>query len=76
YADPALALGAGPASGTPLVPPALDLRRSDARRRWGKMRFIWAPYAALSRHRGMSHTYPAGPTIRLADLAPRATPPV
>ena len=38
------------------------------------MRFIWAPYAALSRHRGMSHTYLAGPTIRLAYLALWAAP--
>ncbi len=74
YAETALALGAGLAFGTLLVTPDLDLQRNDARRRWGKMRFIWAPYAALSRHRGMSHTYLVGPTIRLAYLALWAAP--
>ena len=35
----------------------------------GALRFIWGPYAALSRHRGRSHTYLFGPTIRLLYLA-------
>lgn len=66
--DPAAALAAGVVFGTLFVTPDLDLALNDARRRWGPLRFIWAPYAALSRHRGISHTYLAGPVIRLAYL--------
>lgn len=55
--------------GTLLITPDLDLHLNDARRNWGPLRFIWTPYAALSRHRGMSHTYLLGPSIRLAYLA-------
>lgn len=69
YPQTAAALAAGLAFGTLLVTPDLDLRRNDARRNWGLLHFIWAPYAALSKHRGMSHTYLVGPTIRLLYLA-------
>ncbi|WP_082506130.1 DUF2227 family putative metal-binding protein [Deinococcus sp. Leaf326] len=69
YPQTAAALAAGLAFGTLLVTPDLDLRLNDARRNWGPFRFIWAPYAALSKHRGMSHTYLLGPTIRLLYLA-------
>ncbi len=69
HPDTALAFSAAFLFGTLLVTPDLDLQLNDARRRWGPLRFIWAPYAALSRHRGMSHTYVAGPLIRLAYLA-------
>ncbi len=64
----AAALGAGLVFGTLLVTPDLDLHLNDARRRWGRWRFIWGPYAHLSRHRGLSHSYLAGPLIRLAYL--------
>jgi uncharacterized metal-binding protein len=69
HPDTALAFSAAFLFGTLLVTPDLDLQLNDARRRWGPLRFIWAPYAALSRHRGMSHTYFAGPLVRLAYLA-------
>lgn len=55
--------------GTLLVTPDLDLHFNDARRRWGGLRFIWAPYAALSKHRGMSHSWLLGPLIRLLYLS-------
>lgn len=74
YPQTAAALAAGLAFGTLLVTPDLDLRLNDARRNWGPLRFIWAPYAALSKHRGMSHTYLAGPAIRLLYLALWVTP--
>ena len=69
YPQSATALAAGLTFGTLLVTPDLDLQLNDARRNWGPLRFIWAPYAALSKHRGMSHTFLAGPTIRLLYLA-------
>ncbi len=62
--------------GTLLVTPDLDLHFNDARRRWGGLRFIWAPYAALSKHRGMSHSWLLGPLIRLGYLALWCGPPV
>ena len=64
-----LAFGAGFLFGTLLVTPDLDLHFNDARRRWGGLRFIWAPYVALSKHRGISHSYVLGPIIRLLYLA-------
>ena len=48
--------------------PDLDLARSDPSRRWGPLRFLWAPYAALFRHRGISHSL-LGPLTRLLYLA-------
>ena len=64
-----LAFGVGYLFGTLLVTPDLDLHFNDARRRWGGLRFIWGPYVALSKHRGMSHSYVLGPVIRLLYLA-------
>ena len=64
----AAAFTAGMLFGTLLVTPDLDLKLNDARRRWGRLRFIWTPYATFSRHRGASHTYLLGPTVRLAYL--------
>lgn len=69
YPATACCLATGLMIGTLLITPDLDLQLNDARRRWGPLKFIWAPYAALSRHRGMSHTYVLGPTIRIAYLA-------
>ncbi|MBC7098181.1 DUF2227 family putative metal-binding protein [Candidatus Bipolaricaulota bacterium] len=50
-----------------LLSPDLDLARSDPSRRWGALRFLWAPYAALFRHRGISHS-PLGPLTRVLYL--------
>ena len=74
YPVTAASLSAGLMFGTLLITPDLDLRLNDARRNWGPLRFIWGPYAALSRHRGMSHTYLLGPSIRIAYLAVWALP--
>ena len=63
------AFGAGYLFGTLLVTPDLDLHFNDARRRWGGLKFIWAPYVAMSKHRGMSHSYVVGPVVRLLYLA-------
>ncbi|WP_407543147.1 DUF2227 family putative metal-binding protein (plasmid) [Deinococcus radiomollis] len=68
------AFGAGFVFGTLLVTPDLDLHFNDARRRWGGLKFIWAPYVALSKHRGMSHSYVLGPLIRLLYLAVLVVP--
>jgi len=51
-----------------LLSPDLDLARSDPNRRWGCLRFLWTPYAALFRHRGISHSF-LGPLTRLLHLA-------
>lgn len=49
--------------------PDLDLAHSAASRRWRGARFLWRPYAALFRHRGLSHAPLAGPLTRLLYLA-------
>lgn len=49
--------------------PDLDLARSDASRRWRRARFLWRPYAALFRHRGISHSPIFGPLTRVLYLA-------
>ncbi|WP_261665335.1 metal-binding protein [Deinococcus sp. Marseille-Q6407] len=57
--------------GTLLVTPDLDLNSPTlARKAWGPLGFIWIPYARLSRHRGMSHSYILGPLIRAAYITP------
>ena len=49
--------------------PDLDLARSDPARRWRGARFLWRPYAALFRHRGISHSPLFGPLTRILYLA-------
>ena len=51
-----------------LLSPDLDLARSAPARRWGPMRLLWAPYALLFRHRGLSHSLFWGPLTRLLYL--------
>ncbi|AXH00698.1 hydrolase (plasmid) [Deinococcus wulumuqiensis] len=65
----AAAVSTGMVFGTLLVTPDLDLHYNDARRNWGALKAIWAPYAAMSTHRGINHTYLAGPLLRLLYLA-------
>ena len=48
--------------------PDLDLRASRPMRRWGPLRVLWIPYAAVFRHRRLSHHPLLGPTTRLAYL--------
>lgn len=49
-----------------LLSPDLDLARSDTYRRWGPLRWLWAPYAAAFRHRRVSHHPLFGPITRIA----------
>jgi len=48
--------------------PDLDLRKSKASRRWGVLRWLWAPYALVFRHRRMSHHLLLGPLTRIGYL--------
>jgi uncharacterized metal-binding protein len=45
--------------------PDLDLVRSRSFRRWGVVRWLWAPYAGFFRHRGLSHHPLVGPLTRV-----------
>lgn len=54
--------------GTFLLSPDLDLPGSRPSRRWCLLRWIWAPYQALSRHRGISHMPILGTLIRIAYI--------
>lgn len=51
-----------------LLSPDLDLARSDAYRRWGPLRWLWLPYAAIFKHRQLSHHVVFGPLTRIAYL--------
>jgi len=48
--------------------PDLDLHKNRARRRWGPLGFIWAPYSKIFKHRGVSHNLLLGPLTRLIYL--------
>ena len=48
-----------------LLSPDLDLADSRATRRWGPLRFLWFPYAALFKHRQISHQLLLGPLTRI-----------
>ncbi|WP_287369675.1 metal-binding protein [Oceanithermus sp.] len=55
--------------GTLWITPDLDLaeRRNRPRplRFWGLLKPLWVPYGLLFRHRGLSHTWIAGPLSRI-----------
>ena len=51
-----------------LLSPDLDLAKSDSYRRWGPLRWLWAPYAAAFKHRRISHHPPFGPISRIAYI--------
>lgn len=64
-------------AGTFLVTPDLDLHGSKPKKRWGLLRILWRPYAALVPHRSsFSHGWLIGPATRLAYLALLALPPL
>ncbi len=64
-----LVLFAGAYVGASLfLSPDLDLVRSDVAHRWRAARYLWRPYAALFRHRGISHAPLLGPLTRLLYL--------
>ncbi len=50
-----LAFSVGSIVGTFWFSPDLDLKNSKPVRRWGKLSFIWWPYAMIVPHRGISH---------------------
>ena len=52
-----------------LLSPDLDLAKSDSYRRWGPLRWVWAPYAAAFRHRRISHHPLFGPITRIAYVS-------
>lgn len=51
-----------------LLSPDLDLHKNAARRRWGPLGFLWAPYSKMFKHRGLSHSLVLGPLTRLLYL--------
>jgi uncharacterized metal-binding protein len=51
-----------------LLSPDLDLNDSRASRRWGPLRIFWLPYAALFKHRQLSHHLLLGPLMRILYL--------
>jgi uncharacterized metal-binding protein len=63
-----LAFGAAYLFSSLWLSPDLDLRSNDARRRWRPLGFIWAPYAKVFKHRGLSHNLLLGPLTRIGYL--------
>lgn len=57
--------------GTFLVTPDLDLAEGHvrAKKHWGLLGVLWVPYGWLFTHRGISHTWFAGPLTRLLYMA-------
>lgn len=66
----ALAFAGSYLLGTFLVTPDLDLaeNRVRAKGRWGVVGFFWIPYGLMFAHRGLSHTWLAGPLTRVAYM--------
>lgn len=66
-----LALAAGFLLGSVWITPDLDMKgvRTAPLRAWGPLGFIWSPLLAVTRHRGVSHTFLRGPALRLLYLA-------
>ncbi len=58
------------AVGTFLVTPDLDLAKRSVRAKsnWGVLGWLWYPYGAIFRHRGISHSWVVGPLTRLLYL--------
>ena len=55
--------------GTFLLSPDLDLKDNVSAKNWGLLRLFWRPYAALFRHRGLSHTPVVGSLTRILYMA-------
>jgi Uncharacterized metal-binding protein len=53
--DEILAFSLGSLVGTIWFSPDLDIKTSRPVKRWGKLSFIWWPYASIVPHRGISH---------------------
>lgn len=74
---PFAAFAGGYLAGTFLITPDLDLAgKGNPRplRRWGPLAPLWSPYGRLSAHRGLSHTWLAGPLLRLLYLGVLLSP--
>jgi uncharacterized metal-binding protein len=54
--------------GTLLLSPDLDMWNTKPTKRWGPLKFFWAPYAWAHKHRGLSHSWILGPAVRLLYL--------
>jgi len=59
------ALPLGVLFGAWLLSPDLDLWNTLPTKRWGPLRFLWAPYSWACTHRGVSHSWILGPLSRL-----------
>lgn len=63
---PAVAIfGACYVASIALLSPDLDLVGSRPFKRWGPLRVLWWPYAAVFRHRKLSHQWFFGPLTRV-----------
>ena len=51
--------------GTFLLSPDLDLKDNASAKNWGLFRLFWRPYAALFKHRGISHAPIVGTLTRI-----------
>ena len=67
--DNAWALPVGTLIGAWLLSPDLDMWNTGPTKRWGPLKYLWAPYAWLHKHRGWSHSWTIGPAVRLLYLA-------
>ena len=45
--------------------PDMDMWNTRPMKRWGPLKILWAPYAWLHNHRGVSHSWIVGPLVRL-----------
>ena len=61
-------LPAGVLLGTLLLSPDLDMWNTRPMKRWGPLKLLWAPYAWMHSHRGVSHSWLVGPGVRLLYL--------
>jgi len=61
-------LPAGVVIGTLLLSPDLDMWNTGPIKRWGPLKYFWAPYAWAHSHRGLSHSWLLGPLVRLLYL--------
>ena len=49
--------------------PDLDMWNTRPMKKWGPLKYFWAPYARLHKHRGWSHSWIVGPGVRILYLA-------
>lgn len=53
---------------TLFLSPDLDLKHSSPTRNWGFFRFLWRPYQAVFKHRGLSHNIFLSSATRIGYL--------